>query len=93
MRAARRLAAVGLCADGRAGTFLIGPYCVATTRILAASASALRLRETVRTDSQDVCADSGVVTLTPVAGGRLRFRWVDDAHADNVATGTFTRTG
>ena len=75
----------------REGVFVIAGYCRGSTAVLASARTRLVLQEVISSDPRNVCAASGTITLTPSGDGRLRFRWVDRDHPDNIATGLLRR--
>jgi len=62
--------------------------CTGTLTLVAASPTALELGERINTGP---CEDGGIITLTPLQDGRLRYDWRKEGMPDATAQGMLTR--
>ncbi len=63
--------------------------CTGTLTLIAASSTGLELGEHIATGP---CEDGGIITLTPLQDGRLRYDWHKEGIPGATAQGMLTRT-
>jgi hypothetical protein len=85
--------AVLVLTEGRPlGTFTVVGFCSGVIAVHTADQTRLVGREIITSDPQNTCAASGTLTVLRTGPDRANLRWVDDTHADNVATAILTRS-
>lgn len=62
--------------------------CTGTLTLLAASSTALELGEQI---TAGACEDGGIITLTPLQDGRLRYEWRKESIPGATAEGMLSR--